>query len=288
VVATTRQTQEQLMIVSSSGGVDVAVHDLAGHDAALPVCLIAHATGFHGRCYQPLAEVLATRFHSIAFDARGHGDSPLPANGILEWSSYADDTEAVALSLSRPLRAFGHSMGGACLLMVAHRHPGLFSRLVVYEPIVFPPLGDRNDENPIPLVEGARRRRNAFASFDAALANFASKPPLSRFTPAALDAYVTHGFRQGEDGQVHLKCLPETEAVTFELGATHRTWDLLPEIDIPVLVLSGPPSPNSPSRIAGAVADRLPNGRHIQLDDLDHFGPMTHPALIAELVADAI
>jgi pimeloyl-ACP methyl ester carboxylesterase len=276
------------MIVSSSDGVDVAVHDLAGHDAALPVLLISHATGFHGRCYQPMANALDTRFHSIAFDYCGHGDTAQPADAVIDWARYANDAEAVAVSLTRPLPAFGHSMGGACLLMVAHRHPDLFTQLVIYEPVVFPPQGAPDAENPIPLVEGARRRRSSFESFEAAIANFASKPPLSGFTPAALDAYVRHGFRQGDDGMVHIKCLPETEAATFQLGATHRTWDLLPEIHTPVLVLSGLPAPDSPSRIAREVADRLPNATYVQLDELDHFGPMTHPAQVADLIADAI
>jgi pimeloyl-ACP methyl ester carboxylesterase len=281
------------MIVGSSDGVDVAVHALAGHrlagdQASLPVLLISHATGFHGRCYQPIGDALSTRFHSIAFDYRGHGDTAQPANAVIDWVHYADDAEAVALSLTRRLPAFGHSMGGACLLMVAHRHPDLFSQLVIYEPVVFPPQGAPHAENPIPLVEGARRRRSSFDSFEAAIANFASKPPLSDFTSAALDAYVRHGFRQGDDGQVHIKCLPETEAATFQLGATHRTWDLLPEIHTPVLVLSGLPAEDSPSRIAREVADRLPNSTYVQLDELNHFGPMTHPVQIAELIADEI
>ena len=91
------------------------------------------------------------------------------------------------------------------------------------------------------MVEAARRRRSTFESYDAALANFASKPPLNAFTPAALEAYVRFGFRQGADGQVHLKCPPEIEAGTFELGGKHDTWSLLPSIETPVLVLAGRP-----------------------------------------------
>jgi pimeloyl-ACP methyl ester carboxylesterase len=275
------------MIVNSSDGVEVAVHDLAGHDAGRPVLLISHATGFHGHCYLPLALALAQRFHSIAFDFRGHGDTPKPAQAAIDWNRYADDAEAVALSLTRPLPAFGHSMGGACLLIAAHRHPDLFSHLVIYEPVVFPPDEERISVGP-PLAEGARRRRATFASFEDAIANFASKPPLGRFTPAALDAYVRYGFSEGEDGQVHLKCQPELEAATFELGSSHRTWDLLPEITTPVLVVCGLPSPDSPSRTSQDVAGRLPNGRHLQIDELDHFGPMTHPDQVAELIAAAI
>lgn len=282
------------MIVNSTDGVEVAVHDLAGHDDAHPVLLISHATGFHGYCYLPLAEALATRFHSIAFDYRGHGDTPQPAQVAIDWNRYADDVEAVALSLTRPLPAFGHSMGGACLLIAAHRHPDLFSQLVIYEPVVFPPAEPptdaeiRTDDGPPQLAEGSRRRRATFPSFEAAIANFASKPPLGHFTPAALDAYVRHGFREGDDGQVHLKCRPELEATTFEVSKGHGTWDLLPEVTIPVLVLCGLPSPDSPSQHSRAVAEHLPNGRYLQVDELDHFGPMTSPEMVAELVAAAL
>ena len=276
------------MIVNSSDGVEVAVHDLAGHDAERPVLLISHATGFHGYCYQPFAEALATRFHSIAFDYRGHGDTPQPARVEVDWNRYTDDVEAVALSLTRPLSAFGHSMGGACLLMAAHRHPDLFSHLVVYEPIVFEPDSIPDDDSPPQLAEGASRRRATFASFDAAFANFASKPPLSRFTPAALDAYVRHGFATGDDGHVHLKCRPELEATTFEMSKQQDTWDLLPEITIPVFVVCGALAPDSPARHSRAVAEHLPNGKYLQVDELDHFGPMTHPDMVAGLVAAAL
>ena len=52
-----------------------------------------------------------------------------------------------------------------------------------------------------------------------------------------------------------------------------------------VLVIAGAMQPMQPSMIAERVADRLPNGRYLQRDDLDHFGPMTHPGEIADIVA---
>jgi pimeloyl-ACP methyl ester carboxylesterase len=276
------------MIVNSTDGVQVAVHDLAGHDANLPVLLMSHATGFHAWCYQPLAEHLVTRFHSIGFDYRGHGDTPQPAHVAVNWSRYADDVEAVALSLTRPLVAFGHSMGGACLLMAAHRHPDLFSHLVLFEPIVFDPTLLGGDEGPPQLAVIARRRRTTFPSFEAAIENFAAKPPLSQFTPAALDAYVRHGFSQTGDGSVELKCSPELEATTFEMSRSQQTWEWLPDITVPVLVVCGALDDDQPSRHSASIADRLPNGTYRQLDELDHFGPMTHPEVVAGLITAAV
>jgi pimeloyl-ACP methyl ester carboxylesterase len=273
------------MTVASTDGVEVATYGLAGDGAGQPTLLISHATGFHGHCYAPLAAELADRFHSVGFDYRGHGDTPQPAHVAVDWKRYTDDVEAVALTMPSPLVAFGHSMGGACLLIAAHRRPDLFSRLVIYEPIVFSPAGSDEQPEPPLLAAGARRRRTSFVSFDAAIANFAAKPPLSRFTPAALEAYVRYGFAEGEDGQVHLKCKPELEATTFEMSRYHDAWDLLPEITIPVLVACGLPAPDSPAEYAKPVAGQLPNGSYVQLDELDHFGPMTDPKAIAELIS---
>ena len=271
--------------VRSTDGVDLAVHDLGGQGPAL---LVSHATGFHGRCYVPMVDALADRFHAVAFDYRGHGDTPRP-DGPVVWDRYGDDAvamgEAMVAAFGGPVAAFGHSMGGACLLMAAHRHPGLFSRLVVFEPIVFPPAGIRPPGDESPLVAGARRRRATFPSYEAAIENFSTKPPLRGFTPAALDAYVRFGFREDADGQVHLKCRPETEAETFEGGGGHATWNLLSEIDTPVLVVAGKVEPMQPSNIAAGVAELLPNGTYLELPELDHFAPMTHPAEMAALVA---
>jgi pimeloyl-ACP methyl ester carboxylesterase len=267
----------------------VAVHDLGGsHDR--PPLLFSHATGFHGRCYLPIAAALDDRFHSIAFDYRGHGDTPRPPGEVV-WEGYADDAEEVARRTAdehgAPIVAFGHSMGGACLLMAAHRDPSLFAGLVVFEPIVFPPAGLRPEgAGPSPMVQAALRRRSSFPSYEAAIANYASKPPLDAFTPESLDAYVRFGFAPGEDGAVHLKCRPETEAATFETGGGHATWSVLAEITTPVLVLAGAPAPMQPSTLAATIAELLGAGTYRQLDHLDHFGPMTHPHEIAELIAE--
>jgi pimeloyl-ACP methyl ester carboxylesterase len=284
-----------MLHVPSSDGVVVAVHDLAGSDGPdRPMVLVAHATGFHGHAYLPIAAALAPRYHTVAFDFRGHGETPLALGWEVEWAGYGDDAvaaaEAVAVSAGdRPLVGFGHSMGGTGLLLAAHRRPELFGRLVLFEPIV-PPI-DTVDAPPgshpvSDLVTATRRRRTLFPSIDAALANYASKPPMSSFDPDALEAYVRYGFFPDMDGAgVRLKCDPELEASTFLAGTTQRTWELLGKITVPVVVASGRVEDGGPSRFAEAVADELPHGTFVELPELDHFGPMTDPRLIAELIA---
>jgi pimeloyl-ACP methyl ester carboxylesterase len=232
-----------------------------------------------------------------ALDFRGHGETPAPVGWEVDWTGYGDDALAAAAAVAtngdaeQPLIGFGHSMGGTALLLAAHRRPELFQSLVLFEPIV-PPIEAVDappSSHPVSaLVTATRRRRTLFPSLAAALANYAAKPPMSAFDPAALDAYVRYGFYPDVDGAgIRLKCDPVLEAGTFEAGTTQRTWELLPEIAVPTLVLSGVVEDGGPSRFAAAVAGALPAGSFVELSDLDHFGPMTQPARIADLVARA-
>ncbi len=276
------------MQVLSTDGVTVEVHDLGGTGPSL---LMAHAPGFHGRVFAPVAAHLARRFHCFALDFRGHGDSLAPPAWEVDWEGYGDDATAAAEAVAEQgkdragIIGVGHSLGGACLLMAAHRDPTLFRGLVVYEPVVPPPTGLTPPGRKNPAVEGVRKRRASFASIDAALADLGGRPPTSYFDEDALNAYVQGGFRSANKaGRVELKCAPAYEAATVERGSAHGTWDYLPEIDVPVWVISGTPEPFQPSSLAEQIAERLPHGNHIQYSDLDHNGPMTDPARLARIV----
>ena len=283
------------MRVASTDGVDVAVHHLVAAPGA-PRLLISHATGFHGRAYGAMARALGGEFDVWALDHRGHGATQAPADWDADWHGFADDATAAARSVATtngeaPMYGFGHSMGGATLLLTAHRIPDLFAGLVLFEPIVFPPeMVVQLHEGP--LVRGARRRRRQFDSFDAAIANYAAKPPMSAFDPEALDDYVAGGFRPldpaAPDGPVTLCCEPDFEAETFLAGWRQDVWPLLSAITTPTVVVSGIDDGSPPARMAAAVAERLPNGSYAPHDELDHIGPFTHPADVAEIVAAAV
>ena len=274
--------------VPSSDHVSVAVHEFGGSGRPL---LLSHATGFHGYCYLPIADELSDRFASYALDYRGHGDTARPENWTINWAQYGDDALAVARAVAPNggLVGFGHSMGGACLLMAAHRDPSLFDLIVVFEPIVFPPRPADAEESPGPpsLSVGARKRRASFDSFDHAIANYASKPPMMNFDPDVVRLYVAHGFRPAPEG-VRLKCDPETEAGTFDMGGHHDTWEVLPEIETRVVVLAGNVEEFGPAAIAEPVAERLANATYIQHNEWNHFAPFVDPAAMAREIAMAM
>lgn len=266
--------------VHSSGDVDLTVHVLGDGD---PSVIAAHATGFHGLVWAPVAAGLAGRTVA-APDLRGHGASPLPPATVLDWDGFADDVLATvdALDLERPL-GIGHSKGGAALLRAEARRPGTFRGIWCFEPIVFPPevATGRNEHNP--LAAGAARRRSTFASHAAATANFRAKAPMDAFDPAALDAYVQHGFAEAADGSVELRCRPEVEAETYRMGTAHDTFDRLTSVRCPVVIAIGRDEPMTPAAVGVRVAEALPDGVLHRFDHLGHFGPLESPA---EMAAD--
>jgi pimeloyl-ACP methyl ester carboxylesterase len=275
--------------VASTDGVTVAVHDLGGEPGA-PVLLLSHATGFHGPGLAPMATAgLTERFHCIAPDWRGHGDSVVPDDLDYAWSGFAEDVEAVLDHIDdRPIYGFGHSMGGAALLMAEADRPGTFERLFLYEPIVPPPgafVRAEGEDNP--LAAGAERRREVFDSYQAAIDNYAKKPPLNVFTPDALRAYVEGGFAPQADGTVLLKCRGRVEAMTFRMAASNGMYERLADVDCPVTIAVGVDAPLAPSAFAPAIVEALPNGHLLSLAPLGHFGPMESPRTIAQATLDA-
>jgi pimeloyl-ACP methyl ester carboxylesterase len=270
-----------MQLVPSTDGVTLAVHDLGGRG---PVLLCSHATGFHGHVWQPMAELLADRFHVLAVDYRGHGHSTAPASGSFSWEGFGDDATAVVEALDlRGCVGVGHSMGGAALVMAELARPGSFAALALFEPILIP--RDPNRAAAPMMALAARRRRPQFPSKDAALENFAGKPPLNVLTPAALAAYVEWGFADAAEGGAVLRCQPETEARTYEGAPEHGTFERLGELTCPTLVLAGKEEPMQPSSFARMVADAIPMGSFEQQTSVGHFGPMEDPNLLADRFA---
>lgn len=271
---------------SSTDRVEVAVHDLGGEGPPLILC---HATGFHGRVWEPVAEALADRYRCYAPDLRGHGDTVYPVGLDLAWGGMAADLLATVDGLGvgdgdAGVRMAGWSMGGCSLVLAELARPGLVHRAWAFEPILFP--SDFMGVGGSTLADGARRRRNTFDSIEDALENYGSKPPFSLCRPDALRSYVVHGFRELDDATVTLKCPGSVEAEVFEhsfSGAFERRDEFQPPVTI---VASGDGA--APAQMAPAIAEAMPNAVVESMEDLTHFGPLQDPDRIADSIAAAV
>lgn len=265
----------------STDGVEAAVHDLGGRGTDL---LFVHATGFCTQMYASLAGLLASRYHCWGLDLRGHGVTSTPASVDFAWSGFAYDVLAAVegLSLDQPL-GVGHSSGGAAVLLAEANRPGTFRALWCYEPIVWPePEAAR--PRAVGLADRARRRRASFPSRQEAYANFSSKPPFSTLAPAALRAYVEHGFDEAADGTVTLRCRPEWEAAIYLNAVADDRFARLKDVTCPVVVAAGGRSDAITPERAQRLVEALPDGRLAVFPQLGHFGPLEEPQVVAEVI----
>ena len=240
-----------------------------------------------------MAARLASRFHVIALDFRGHGDSTEPSAGALAWTGMIDDLLAVvdALDLGdgpAPV-AFGHSMGGACVLGAEHRRPGTFRGAFVFEPIVIPDaFADGDSPGSNPLAASARRRRPTFPSREDAVYRYASRPPLGVFRADSLWSYVEAGFADTPEGRVTLKCRPEVEASVFEAPGKPLASHLA-TVTMPVTLAIGHRDPGpGPADFGRHAIGFLPGGTLHEYPTLGHFGPFQDPDLVADDVLAAL
>ena len=158
-------------MIESSDGVRIALHDLGGPNSGTttPVLLFSHATGLHGRVFEPMASFLTNRFRCVSLDLRGHGMSELPPETGMAWSGMADDVLAALTSdvlTSGPVHGIGHSMGGAALVLAAARRARAIRSLWLYEPVIVPTEGGLPPDGENPMSEAAARRRDRFDSLN--------------------------------------------------------------------------------------------------------------------------
>jgi len=271
-------------MIGSTDLVRLATYDLGGDGADL---LMVHATGFCAGVWLPVAAHLPEQ-RIAAVDVRGHGLSSVPDAGMA-WNGTAQDVIATIDAVGlRDVFGVGHSMGGASLVLAEQARPGTFRGLWLFEPIIFPTelAAQMGGENP--LATGARRRRSEFPSAEAAIENYRSKPPFDALDPAALAAYVEYGFAEHGDGSISLRCAPEVEAQTYEMGGRHDAMNHLVEVRCPVTVARGRADLPGPAALAPLIVDGLASGRLEEHPQLGHFGPLEAPEAIATAIRTAV
>jgi len=269
--------------VASTDGVTLRLHDLGGDG---PLLLLAHATGFCGPTWGPVAETLGRKFHCVALDFRAHGASSRPVGRPLVWAGMADDVIAVvtALSPDEPLAAVGHSMGGAALALAEVARPGTIARAWSFEPILFERLPTGDEPQPSEISEGARRRRPTFPSREDAFERYASRPPLGLLDERVLRAYVEHGLEELPDGSVTLRCRPEDEAAVFERHFS-GVREVLGDLAIPYLVAVGGDG-GRPALTGREAVAANPHLELVSYPDLGHLGPLQDPDRIGTDILD--
>ncbi len=240
--------------------------------------------------WRPTVEAgLAEKFHVIAPDLRGHGDSDrVGAGGYYHFADYlADVHELVRQRAHDRLSIVGHSMGGSVASYYTGSYPARVHRLALLEGLGPPPQGPTGPERVIAWLSGWERVRNAplrsYASVDEAAARLRDHDRLLGLELAR--ELAEHGTLVDAEGRRRFKHDPlhaTTGPYAFHLDAAQRFWRA---ITCPVLLVEGD---QSEYRL-GDAADRIACFAEAQqklLPGAGHMMQRHQPAALAQLLGE--
>jgi pimeloyl-ACP methyl ester carboxylesterase len=267
-------------------GVRLCVEDLGGEG---PPLFMLHSTGFGRWMWRPIARELRKRYHVIAADMRGHGDSDKVAGFSFE--NLAAD--ALAIFEARGLRnavAIGHSAGATTLAYMAAVSSGRISKLLMVEPVTpMGPLPESSRVAGLPpansMAERTRKRRAVFASAEEMFDSFRGRPPFDSWTEESLRLYCDEGTQAGEGG-VALKCPPELEAQFYDAVAASDVSGAFARVAIPVRVLWADAGHQGGVGLGGLTGTLVPHGEAKTIAGTTHFIPMEKPDVVVAEAQD--
>lgn len=246
-------------------GLSLAV-ETRGSDAAPPV-LFAHGFGQSRHAWTRAAEALAERgWHTITFDARGHGDSDRVADGGYRLEQFVDDLLMVARASGAPPVLVGASMGGLVGLVAAGEiRPGPFRALVLVD------ITPRWEAAGVERMLGFMRAHpQGFASLEEAAEEVAAYLPQRR---RRKDRYeLAQLLRRGGDGRLHWHWDPAMLDTVACEGERHqeRLLDAARHIDVPTLLVSGGRSDIVSETTVREFLQAVPHATHIEIPHATH------------------
>jgi pimeloyl-ACP methyl ester carboxylesterase len=223
----------------------LAHYDSGGGVAGEPPIVLLHQSLARSEDWENIFPRLATRYRTIAYDARGHGKSGRAPDYSLR--AFADDALRILREIARePAVLVGHSLGALTAFVTAGDAPDLVRGLVLEDP----PLGYAK---PWDAARYAALREGIASTEPAVLAKAVSKQPLPSPGPRgertygelrgfyAAERVVTY-FRDVDPGFIDARTAGDEPAATL-------VADAIAKARAPVLVLAGEP------RLGGAVDD---------------------------------
>ena len=229
----------------------------------LPDLLFLHGFAQQSHSWDFAALGLRSRFHAIAVDMRGHGDSDWAADGDYSFDGYLSDVEELidAIALSQPVIC-GLSMGGHLTYMYVSRHPDRASAAVIAE--AAPETRDQGKESVSRFTSGPFE----FDSLDQLvmrIREYSPHRPVDQIRGA-----LVHSVRQTEDGKWRWKYDPRIRDARGRGYPAESLWNALEGIRVPTLFVTGADSDMISRGAVSRMLEAVPGSTWQQIDGAGH------------------
>lgn len=247
----------------------VRLHFLESGRPGTPGVCFLHGGAAHAHWFDAVTPAFVDRFHVVALDQRGHGESQWaepPAYGTEDF--VADLARLMDTMGWARMTLVGHSMGGHNAMTFAAWHPERVAALVIIDsrPAIPP---ERLDF----MHARGRRLPRVHASEDAAVASFRLLPRETVADPALL-AHIARAGLARRNGGWGWRFDPATHGARQPVDA----WPLLGKITAPTLIVRGGLSPILPMEMAERLRAGIPQARLVTVPNAYHHLTLDAPA----------
>ncbi len=239
-----------------------------------PPFIMLHGIGRVAHSFDHIAPRFSARYHVIAMDMRGHGDSAWSPEGAYLVEDYVKDLEAVVEQLNlRGLTLLGNSTGGRVVQVYAGLHTDRMARLVVED--VGP---ERTNEIASGFARRVEQEEKGWASEDELVASLMKN---SKVSEPLQRNYAHYGSKLREDGRVVWKRDPNLVKgfVPTEL------WEYVNKIKCPTIYILGGASSIVPPETQKQLKQMLPDVEIVTMPGLGHYPHVEAPEEYLKIVS---
>lgn len=245
----------------------VSLRALHWGDPHHPALVLLHGGGANAHWWDHLAPAFADRFHVVALDFRGHGDSDWPETPYV--GAFSDDLDGLLEHLGAPDAVLvGHSMGAHIALDRAARAGG-------HRALVLVDVGWRVSRAAGRSARRALTMRLSYATREAAVQRFRFVPVAAQADESLRRAIAERSVRREPDGRWAFKFDPRWFALPF------RRLPPLSGVTCPTLVLRGAESGILDAASARRLAAELPDARVVEVPGAGHHVHLDRPEAVA-------
>ncbi|MFU8817567.1 MAG: alpha/beta fold hydrolase [Pseudomonadales bacterium] len=214
-------------------------------NADAPHMLLVHGVQDHCHSWDWFADAFADRYHVLAPDLRGHGDSDWVRGSSYHHADYVYDLDQLVRQRGlAPTVVVSHSMGGSLAAMYAGVYPECVAALVIIEGVgLWPGWGgaeqpdQRMDEWIRTTRQLAARLPRRYASLEEAYGRM--QQANAHLSPEQVRHLTIHGSHQNEDGTYSWKFDNYTHAGPAFRIPQEDLLALWQRISCPVLLING-------------------------------------------------
>lgn len=297
MVLTLEEQRDTLLRAARDMGIEIERDEIEWRDGRLNVDgLTLHyldwgATGAHpmlllhgglqqAHSWDLVAVALKRRYHIVALDMRGHGDSDWSDDGEYGYATHASDVRRLLDHLGwERLVLVGLSLGGLTSMELAASGGAQLDALAIVD------VGPELNPGGVGKIVEFGRESGGLKSIDEYIEKAMAYNP--RRSPELLRYSLTHSLRQEPDGSWSWKYDRRVAGRRRETGDAEpqqtpgyfsEMWERLRGIACPALVVRGAESEVFMEKTGRRMAEAMPDCRFVTVEGAGHTVPQDNPA----------